>query len=311
MNRTPHMPDALPPSAAGPVEISIVVCTRDRAEQLRACLEHLARLEFDGGWELVVVDNGSTDATPMVVAELASRAPFPVVSLREERGGQSNARNTGPLRARGGIVAFTDDDCYPDAGYLVALREAFRDPGVGWVGGRVLLHDPTDASVTVRTETEAELFPARSFLRPGSVHGANMAFRAGLAEAVGGFDPYLGPGTPLHCADDTDFLARLSYAGFAGRYVPELVVRHHHRRKPGSAELRRLRRGHALGRGAYYLKSLGRPGTRRVYARMWLESLRRGSRREAQGAALYLWARLRGSLLPHLRRFRRSFLLLP
>ncbi|MGH7046696.1 MAG: glycosyltransferase family A protein [Stellaceae bacterium] len=91
---------------------SIVVPTRNRAPKLSACLATVARIHIDIPWELIVVDNGSTDATATVIGESARTAVFPVIAAHEPIAGSYWARNTGWQAARGRFVALTDDDCY-------------------------------------------------------------------------------------------------------------------------------------------------------------------------------------------------------
>jgi len=81
--------------------ISLVICTQNRCSTLRTCLEYVLRLQLSGEWELVVVDNGSTDATSEVLASFADRAPFRVVLVNEPKSGLGRARNAGIAKASG------------------------------------------------------------------------------------------------------------------------------------------------------------------------------------------------------------------
>ena len=108
------------PDRAG-LDLSIVLATRDRAHRLETTLERVARMRSRHEWELVVVDNGSTDDTPAVVREFAVRAPMPVVQVDEPRAGLGRARNAGVRASSGALVAVTDDDCYPREDYVDAV----------------------------------------------------------------------------------------------------------------------------------------------------------------------------------------------
>jgi len=287
------VPPAHRPSPATTPEVSVIVCTRNRARQLQACLEHLSRLRSIGPWELIVVDNGSSDGTPRLLADFQATAAFPVTLVHEPSAGQGRARNAGVASARGDIIAFTDDDCYPAPDWVVQVTRVFADPRVGYMGGRILLYDPADAPITIRTSTEREWFPPHSFLPAGSIQGANMSVRRRVLAEIGMFDALLGPGTPF-IADDIDMVGRASAAGWHGTYCPDAVVYHHHgRRSPG--ELRELRWRYDRGRGAYHAKFLLRPDTRGRYLRAWLASIPSGGLRrfatECAGAARYLLAR--------------------
>ncbi len=140
--------------------------------------------------------------------------------------GLSNARNAGIARARGRLIAFTDDDCYVAPDLLQATAAAFQDVRLGYASGRVLLHDPTDFPATISLSTEPQVFEAGRYVVPGIFKGANMAFRREVLEAISGFDPWFGSGAAFP-AEDCDAAARASLAGWAGRYEPNMVVSHH------------------------------------------------------------------------------------
>jgi GT2 family glycosyltransferase len=200
--------------------------------------------------------------------------------------------------ATGDILAFTDDDCYVETDWLIQLEQVFTDDTITYCGGRVVLHDPTDAPMTIRTATRAELFPGQTFIGAGWVIGSNMAVRRSACWAVGGFDSDLGPGTPFNC-EDVDFIARLSLSGCKGGYFPGPTVRHHHGRKPGKAA-ERVRRSYDRGRGAYYAKFLLIGPARGLYLRhrYWMLSAQfrqkeyRAIFRECVGAFRYVLHRL-------------------
>lgn len=271
--------------------LSLLICTRNRARQLERTLQHVGALVYDGEWEVIVVDNGSTDDTRVVVESFGRAVPVPVRYLVAPHPGLSHARNAGVACARGEILCFTDDDCYPATDYLQRIEEIFeRHPDAAYVGGRVLLYDPEDARITLQESLQARVFRSGAVLEAGVIHGANMAMRREALSSIGAFDPLLGAGGPLRCGEDTDILVRLAAAGFTGRYDPAPVVYHHHMRRRGP-EITAQKRGHDVGRGAVYFKALLRPATRRTYAVFWLRRLRRlppgKALRELYGAALY------------------------
>lgn len=279
--------------------VSLVVCTRNRGVRLGDFFASLSRLAPPAeGWELILVDNGSTDATADAIHRFAASAPFAVRYVRAATPGLSHARNAGLRHAGGRIVAFTDDDCYPQPDYLRAMVEVFEEHQAGVVGGRVVLHDPADARVGVKDALEAFEIPPGQFVRAGAMHGANMAVRREVLEQIGGFDPLLGAGTRCVAGEDTDFIARAAWAGWTVRYDPRPVVAHHHGRKGADADGQR--RHYDRGRGAYYGKWLLDRRARRTYLREWYYSLRRmirkkdlgPFRRELAGAWRYLLDRL-------------------
>lgn len=245
--------------------ISLVMCTRNRAPFLNACLESLARQKTDHPFELILVDNGSTDDTPAVLAAFVGRHPeLPVVLVSEPQPGVSRGRYAGIRVAQGELIAFTDDDCYPAEDFLSAVAQCFREHDIGYLGGRVLLFDPADLPITIQPLNETVKIAASAYMPPGLIHGANFAFRREVLKRIGGFDIHLGPGTPCMAADDTDLMQRASVAGYAGLYSPTALVHHHHRRKSPEDE-QKILRAYAISRGAYFRKGLAHRETRRLF----------------------------------------------
>jgi glycosyltransferase involved in cell wall biosynthesis len=250
--------------------ISLVVPTRNRAAQLARCLEHVRELKDPGEpWELIVVDNGSTDGTAQMLRAFAASVAFPVTCAHEPRPGVSRARNTGIARARGDIIVFTDDDCYPAPDFLAQVVQRFREfPPISYLGGRVLLYDRADAPLST-IPYENRVFIERRTWLPQRFGTGNLAVRREVFERIGGFDPMFGPGSLIPSGEDVEFIARMAMAGFDGAYDPRPVVYHHHGRKPNSPTLRRLKRGYEYGAGAFYAKNLLNPTTRGFYLRQW------------------------------------------
>lgn len=252
--------------------LSIVLCTRNRAGQLRAALDSYRRLEAEAGWELVVVDNASEDATARVIQEFAATSALTLRAVSEPRPGLARARNRGLAEARGEIVAFTDDDCYPDPDYVRVLRNVFEDPRYDYAGGRVMLHDASDARISIQEHGTAKEIEPNAFLASGQILGANMAFRRAPLLVLRGFDERLGAGTSFHSGEDTDLLRRAALAGMRGRFDPMLVVRHHHGRSQADAAA--LRRSHQRGLGACMAKFVTNKHTCKQYIRHWYWALR-------------------------------------
>lgn len=280
--------------------LTLIVCTRDRAQRLAPTLAALGAVRAACAWELVLVDNGSRDDTPAVLERFAAEAarapgvpgaPAAVVVVREDAPGLARARNAGVRAARAALLCFTDDDCYPAPDFVDRWAAVFEDPAVGYGGGRILLHDSADHPITTRPELELIPRAPRAYVWPGLVQGANMAFRRAVLEAAGGFDPAMGPGAPFNC-EDVDAAARASALGAAGGYFPGPVVRHHHGRRAGPA-VAALERSYAHGRGAYHLALLLRRGARRHAARAWAMLLWDGARGRTRRVA----ARVAGEVL--------------
>lgn len=291
--------------------VSLIVCTRDRATQLQGCLSAIACLKFGHAWELVLVDNGSTDTTADIVREFAAGAAFPVKYVYEGAPGTGHARNAGVLASMGSLLAFTDDDCYVAEDYLERLVAYFADPKLGYLTGRILLHDRTDYPSTINESREPLTFQPFGYIRPGAVKSANMAFRREAMTAIGGFDPLFGAGAVFFGAEDCDVAARASRAGWVGKYTPDVTVSHHHGRKRDA--MNQLWRGYDISRGAYHTKLLCE-GAVASSLRGWSELLHRARSRpvsvywELVGALRFLVvaAQQRWSKIPGLNRWTAS-----
>ena len=280
-------------------ELSFVLCTRNRAQQVSACLNYVAEQKTHHSFELVVVDNGSTDDTATILADYAAKALLPTVILYEGTTGVSRAKNVGWKAARGDIIAFIDDDCYPAPDYIDRLLDAFKDPRIGFAGGRVDLYDRDDYPITIWTSNDATSIGAHRYVPPGLIPGV-MGVRRRVLESIGGYDVDFGPGGRFHSAEDSDLQARACFAGWCGLYVPEAVVAHHHQRK--AKDVPALLRSYSMGTGAYRVKFLLVPATRFVYLQAWYWTLLsvaagkyslRNFLWEINGAARYLLYRFR------------------
>lgn len=234
----------------------MIICTRDRCQQLARCLEAVRRIACQRSWELIIVDNGSIDATRRIVENFISSDSPSTSYIYEPKPGKSNALNTGLSNSKGDILAFTDDDCYPSPEFLSAIYNVLRDPSVSYVVGRVMLHDPTDAPIAVNESMIPATYPGRSFLSGGLgfFGGGSMAFRRKILLDIGGFDPMFGPGSRFRYAEDLDVVGRASAMGCEGRYCPDIVVRHHHQRKKSDTSA--IWKACGIGTGAYHMKLL-------------------------------------------------------
>jgi glycosyltransferase involved in cell wall biosynthesis len=255
------------------MQLSLVICTRNRAPQLAETLQSLTRLQYASPWELVIVDNGSNDGTQTVIDSF--RQNFSLKSVIEPRAGLGRARNRGWTISSGSIIAFTDDDCYPASDFLSSIIGCFEDE-IGFIGGRILLYDPNDFRITIQEKaTRQDLFPG-DFLPPGLIHGANFACRRSALESVNGFDERFGAGAIFSCGEDVDVLARMLARNWRGAYDPRPLVYHHHRRR-NQMEALKLLRQYARGRGAFYSKCILDPKLRGAYLRNWFDDIRRQS----------------------------------
>jgi GT2 family glycosyltransferase len=284
--------------------VSLVVCTRDRADALAEMLGSIALGHPGPEDELVVVDNGSTDGTAGVIEEFATDSPLRVVRVFEAEAGLARARNRGLAAASRDILAFTDDDCRLAPGYFEAVADALRDGGgLDYCGGRLLRASPEDASYGLLHDTQPSSIPPMAFHKAGRIPGACMAVRREVVDAVGGFDTSFGAGTRWRC-EDVDFLQRASLAGFEGAFCPTVAVYHAHGRR--ADEVSRLRYADDLARGAYYAKFALRGSRAHLNRLIRTLNLRRPRHRgEVKGAATYLAHRGRMRTARFLRRGRR------
>ncbi len=198
--------------------VSVVVCSLNGEPTIRDTMEGLSKLDYPD-FEVIVVNDGSTDRTAEIVSE------YDVHLISTENRGLSNARNTGFQAATGEIVAYIDDDAYPDPHWLRYLALEFErtdwvgvggpnlpPPGDGWIADCVA-NAPGGPVQVLLSDREAEHIP-----------GCNMAFRKPALEAIEGFDPvYRAAG------DDVDLCWRLQANGGTIGFAHAAVVWHHRR----------------------------------------------------------------------------------
>jgi len=234
-------------------EFSIILCTRNRCAQLKRALEHYESLSTEILWELIVVNNGSSDQTESVLEEYTRNSSLPLKIFFQPIKGVSHAKNLGLSHARGDVVVFSDDDCYPSVDYLDRLKLTFKDSSISYCGGRVLLYDMNDRPLTLQESSDYKELKPHRILPSGVIHGANMAFRRLELLKINGFDERFGPGRFFSSGEDTDVLRRMSLTGYAGCYDPKIVVFHHHGRKTKKDEIN-LKKSYDRGLGAGFCK---------------------------------------------------------
>lgn len=200
----------------GEPEVSVVIPTRDRARRLGAALRALRRQTLSPErFEIVVVDDGSTDETPELVSDEAG--PPGLRGLRLFGQGPAVARNAGWHEARAPLVAFTDDDCEPDRDWLRSLIEASKAaPGAILQG--VTRPNPREAALLRRPFTRT-----RRIEKPSPWFATcNIAYPRQLLERLGGFDESF----PEALGEDTDLGWRALEQGATAEFVPTAIVHH-------------------------------------------------------------------------------------
>jgi glycosyltransferase involved in cell wall biosynthesis len=218
--------------------ISVLVATYNRARLLEECLAHLDRQQFESGDEIIIVDNGSTDRTPLVIREAGARLRVPVRHLSEPAPGKSRALACAIEAASGHVLAFTDDDVNVEDDWVDEIRRAMRDPGLALAGGPVVPRWEGAVPRWLRQNggqfdrlasplALLDYGPRPLDLGPRTLLGANLAIRAEVIRQVGGYSPNLGKlRNTLMSGEDHELCQRVQSAGFRARYVPTIRVQH-------------------------------------------------------------------------------------
>jgi glucosyl-dolichyl phosphate glucuronosyltransferase len=218
------------------VHITVILCTYNRSPNLTKALVSVLASKLGPGveWEVLVVDNNSSDRTRDVVEECIQQNPRRVRYLFEPRPGKSHALNAGIRNARGDILAFMDDDVIVQSTWLQNLTASLQHGGWAGAGGRVLPLWNGDRPSWLCADDRHVSAPLVTFelcLPEGRISeppfGTSMAFRKEMFEKYGGFRTDLGPrpGSQIR-SEDTEFGRRLLNAGEPVRYEPSAVVYH-------------------------------------------------------------------------------------
>ena len=217
--------------------VSVIIATYNRAALLDECLAHLTRAAFEEGDEILVVDNGSDDGTPAIVARHARTSPVSLRLLHEAQPGKSHALRHALAAARGDILAFTDDDVNVPPEWIASIRAAMIGGDTSLLGGPVAPRWERPAPRWLRLAPGygrlasplalLDYGPDPCDLGPRTVIGANLAVRRDDLERLGGFAPHLGKlrGTLLS-GEDHDLCRRVQAAGLKAVYWPTPAVRH-------------------------------------------------------------------------------------
>lgn len=206
-------------------KVSVVVASYNGERTLKACLDSLQQLNYPD-YEVILVDDGSTDATPRIALSYPTLRYF----RHEKNLGLSMARNTGIAAATGDIIAFTDSDCRPDEDWLYHLVGALMNSEFAGMGGPNLL--PPDDSLVAAAVMVSPGGPAHVMLtdrQAEHIPGCNMAFYKWALAEVGGFDPIF-----RQAGDDVDICWRLQQAGYKIGFSPAAFVWHYRRSTVGA-----------------------------------------------------------------------------
>jgi glycosyltransferase involved in cell wall biosynthesis len=250
--------------------VSVIICTHDRTDALKICLESFCSMRYPH-YEMIVVDNApSTSATAELVQHYTCELPS-LSYVREDRPGLSNARNAGLRAARGEIIAFTDDDVVVDPFWLEVLLQGFHySDNVGCVTGLVVPAEIETYAQYLMEQYggmgkgfERQIFDLKQHRSPNPLIpfsagwfgvGANMAFKASVLHHLSGFDPAAGTGTPARGGEDLAIFFQVVTRGYQLVYEPGALVHHYHRR--GYEGFRKQIYSYGVGLTAYLTKVL-------------------------------------------------------
>jgi glycosyltransferase involved in cell wall biosynthesis len=254
------------------MNISVILCTLNRCELLAKALESLAvsQLPESTDWEVLVIDNNSTDRTRQVVEDFRRQHPAHFRYVFEPTPGKSHALNRGIQEARGDVLAFADDDATAAPGWLQNLTANLHDGEWAGAAGRVLPEQTTQFPSWVPQHERHGLSPLVVFdpnLEAGPLHeapfGVNMAFHKTIFAKYGGFRTDLGPGLGKNIpgkAEDSEFGQRLLAAGEHLRYEPAALV--YHPISPGRMK-KRFFLNWWFDKGRSDIRAFGAPGETR------------------------------------------------
>jgi glycosyltransferase involved in cell wall biosynthesis len=239
--RSAHNRDAFLPNldihGAQVMTITVILCTYNRSECLSKALESVAASTMPTSivWEVLVVDNNSSDRTREVVQDFSRREPSRFRYLFEPKPGKSHALNAGIREARGDVLAFIDDDVIVERNWLRNLTAALVDNDWVGSGGRILPANTFSPPPWLPLEGPNNMGGILALFDLGDTaveldqppFGTNMAFQKRMFEKYGGFRIDLGPrpGSQLR-NEDTEFGRRLLKARERLRYEPSAVVYH-------------------------------------------------------------------------------------
>jgi glycosyltransferase involved in cell wall biosynthesis len=235
------------------MRVSVIVCTRNRADMLAECLSSLFRNEYLNT-EIIVVDQSTDGLTEQRMKTSSDDQRLKYIKTKTV--GLSKSRNIGIEASEGEIVSFMDDDCLASDDWIESIVAEFRrDPEVMAVYGRVLPGGVSQAytSVAIKVSEAYEVFYGKA--NPWRLgHGANVSYRRQVFGQIGCFDEMLGPGAPLKNCDDADMAYRALKRGLKIIYSPKVL--NYHRQWRNQEKITEVEQDYAIGTGALYIKHL-------------------------------------------------------
>ena len=233
--------------------ISVLIATRNRPEDLKFCLHSILVQEYPR-YEVIVLDQSTDTNTSEMISEI-----FPghnkLIYIPSSTVGKSIALNILIEKASGEIYALTDDDTEAPADWLHQIKVSFdNNPNADILFGQVFPGKPS--GINGKIFIPSYCFSEKRRLKKGDVSGmgANMAIRKSIARRVKVYDPILGPGAPMHAAEEGDFIYRVQLTGGAVLHDPE--IRLTHRAARSSEEWGRVYYSYGIGDSAFAVKHL-------------------------------------------------------
>jgi len=218
--------------------ISVIIATYNRSICLERVINDLLNQQLSGtfDYEMIIVDNGSTDNTENMVKNLKEQASGRLIYCKQLAPGKSNALNMGITQSKGEIIAFTDDDVMVEKNWLSSIAECFNKYPCDGIAGKVLPVFPDKTPQWVRqnpvqmagvvviydhgdTACQADKTTERFI-------GSNWAFKSSVFKDCGLFSTDLGPGTPMVVGEDEEFYSRLFLKNKVLYYCPQVIIRH-------------------------------------------------------------------------------------
>jgi glycosyltransferase involved in cell wall biosynthesis len=214
------------------ITVSAVVCTHNGGDVIEKAITSLQKQDYpDDLYEILVVNNASTDDTPAIIEKLSSAGPKEIRCVDEPKLGLSNARNAGIQASQSEVIAFIDDDSMADEKWLSSLVQIFQQHDAACVGGKVnpiwsipppsWLPEEIQLYLTI-VDMGPEIRELHGLEYPS---GTNISYRKTAVQEVGGFDPRFGrTGSLLLSGEEDDLCQRLEAAGHKRYYNPSAIV---------------------------------------------------------------------------------------
>jgi L-malate glycosyltransferase len=250
--------------------LTVLLATRNRSRVFKLVLESFCRLRPPAsGWKLLIVDNGSTDQTPQIIASFTNR--LPLRALTEPTLGKNFALNAGLSHAEGDLIVLTDDDVFPHEDWLIQLRNAAdAQPDFSIFGGSVLprweIPPPSWIQWADHGAAYAVTDPAWNDgpVSPTCIWGPNMAIRSNVFQSNIRFDTSMGPRGPNYLqGGDTEMTRRLHRLGKKAWHVRGAIVEHFVR-KEQLTKTWVMQRAIRHGRGEFRLGQAGEITSRKL-----------------------------------------------